>query len=94
MLLRRDIKLFPSHPSLVPLVAKEDYVSKLTGPFPAECGAYSKIAAKRVLYQDFGEMMFTHFGVTGPLILSASAQIGKKLRKGAFGGFPGSEAGA
>ena len=51
-----------------------------SGPFPSECGAYSKIRQK-VLYKDFGEMMFTHFGVTGPLILSASAQIGKKLEK-------------
>ena len=33
------------------------------------------------LSQDFGEMMFTHFGVTGPMILSASAHIGKQLQK-------------
>ena len=36
---------------------------------------------KKVLYEDFGEMMFTHFGVTGPMILSASAHIGAKLAK-------------
>ena len=34
-----------------------------------------------MLFQDFGEMMFTHFGVTGPMILSASAHIGKQLQK-------------
>ena len=34
-----------------------------------------------MLFRDFGEMMFTHFGVTGPMILSASAHIGKQLQK-------------
>ena len=35
---------------------------------------------KSGFYQDFGEMMFTHFGVTGPLILSASSAVGAKQR--------------
>lgn len=34
------------------------------------------------VYQDFGEMMFTHYGVTGPMILSASAYIGDQTEKG------------
>ena len=33
---------------------------------------------KRKLYQDFGEMLFTHYGVSGPLILSGSSHIAKK----------------
>ena len=37
-------------------------------------------AGKKCFYEDFGEMMFTHFGVTGPLILSASSQVPKKFR--------------
>ena len=36
---------------------------------------------KKCLYQDFGEMMFAHFGVTGPLILTASTAVQKKLRQ-------------
>ena len=36
-------------------------------------------SGKKVVYQDFGEMMFTHFGVTGPMILSASAHLGRYL---------------
>ena len=36
---------------------------------------------KKVLYRDFGEMMFTHSGITGPLVLSASARLGTALRK-------------
>ena len=32
-------------------------------------------------YEEFGEMLFTHYGVTGPVILSASSVVGKTLRK-------------
>ena len=32
---------------------------------------------RKSLYSDFGEMLFTHFGVSGPLIISASAYVGK-----------------
>ena len=71
-------KVVSQSPSLVPLVAKEDYVSKLQGLSLRNVELTVK-SGKKVLYKDFGEMMFTHFGVTGPLILSASAQIGKKL---------------
>ena len=35
---------------------------------------------KKKLYQEFGEMLFTHYGVTGPVILSASSVVGKKLK--------------
>lgn len=73
-------KVVAQSPSLVPLVAKEDYVSKLQGLSLRNVVLTVK-SGKKVLYKDFGEMMFTHFGVTGPLILSASAQIGKKLEK-------------
>ena len=34
-----------------------------------------------MLYQDFGELLFTHFGISGPLVLTASSYIGKKLEK-------------
>ena len=37
------------------------------------------LVGKKVLYQEFGEMLFTHYGVSGPLILSASAYVGKAL---------------
>ena len=35
---------------------------------------------KRKLYEEFGEMLFTHYGVTGPVILSASSIVGKRLK--------------
>lgn len=36
---------------------------------------------KRKLYEEFGEMLFTHYGVTGPVILSASSIVGKKAER-------------
>lgn len=68
-------------PSLVPLKTKEDYIPKLQGLSLRNTGLTVK-NGKKVLYKDFGEMMFTHFGVTGPMILSASAHLGKYLQKG------------
>lgn len=37
---------------------------------------------KKKLYEEFGEMLFTHYGVSGPIILSASSVVGKRLRSG------------
>ncbi len=44
--------------------------------------AISLKSGKKELYQGFGEMLFTHFGVSGPLILSASSYVGEALKKG------------
>ncbi len=74
------LKVTDISPSLVPLKTKEDYIPKLQGLSLKNTGLIIK-NGKKVLYEDFGEMMFTHFGVTGPMILSASAHIGAKLAK-------------
>lgn len=74
------LKVTDISPSLVPLKTKEDYIPKLQGLSLKNTGLTIK-NGKKVLYEDFGEMMFTHFGVTGPMILSASAHIGTKLEK-------------
>ena len=74
------LKVTDIAPSLVPLKTKEDYIPKLQGLSLKNTGLIIK-NGKKVLYEDFGEMMFTHFGVTGPMILSASAHIGAKLAK-------------
>ena len=67
-------------PSLVPLVIKEDYVRELQGLSlrNVEATIYDD---KKILYHDFGEMLFTHFGVSGPLMLSASSYIAKKVKE-------------
>ena len=74
------LKVTDISPSLVPLKTKEEYIPKLQGLSLKNTGLTIK-NGKKVLYEDFGEMMFTHFGVTGPMILSASAHIGAKLAK-------------
>ena len=74
------LKVTDISPSLVPLKTKENYIPKLQGLSLKNTGLTIK-NGKKVLYEDFGEMMFTHFGVTGPMILSASAHIGAKLAK-------------
>ena len=64
-------------PSLVPLVIKEEYVKELQGLSlrNVEATIYD---GKKKIYNDFGEMLFTHYGVSGPLMLSASSYVAKK----------------
>ena len=59
-------------PSLVPLVTKEGYIKELQGLSLKNVTA-SLYAGKKKVFEEFGEMLFTHFGVSGPLILSASS---------------------
>ena len=68
-------------PSLVPLTTKEAYIPLMKGLSLRNVELTIK-RGKKTVYQNFGEMMFTHFGITGPLVLSASAKIGKFLHKG------------
>ncbi len=64
-------------PSLVPMVAKEkELCSSMQGLSLRNVGIkFINVENKKVLYEDFGEMLFTHFGVSGPTILSGSAYI-------------------
>lgn len=66
-------------PSLVPMTTKEVWVPELQGLSlrNVEATIYD---GKKKIYNDFGEMLFTHYGVTGPLMLSASSIVGKKLK--------------
>lgn len=66
-------------PALVPLVIKEWYAKELQGLSLRNVEA-TIFDGKKKLYNDFGEMLFTHYGVSGPLMLSASSYIGKKLQ--------------
>ena len=67
-------------PSLVPLEIKEWYAKELQGLSLRNVQA-TVMDGKKKLYDDFGEMLFTHYGVSGPLMLSASSYIGKKLKE-------------
>ena len=62
-------------PSLVPLEVEEDWIGEVQG-LSLKNIEISLINGKgKRIYKDFGEMMFAHFGLTGPVILSASAHI-------------------
>lgn len=64
----------PIKPSLVPLELCEDYVKELMG-LSLKNIEIKVLSGKKVVYKDFGEMLFTHFGVSGPVILSASSHL-------------------
>ncbi len=61
-------------PSLVPLVEKGDTCQKLMG-LSLKNVRLTALENNKKIFEDFGEMLFTHFGVSGPLVLSASAHM-------------------
>lgn len=66
--------------ALVPLETKETFVKDLMG-LSLKNISITIYCGKKKLYSEFGEMLFTHFGVSGPVILSASSVIVRKLKK-------------
>ena len=68
-----DISTKPAEPSLVPFVTEEDFVKDMQG-LSLKNVSVLLLLGKKKLYEGFGEMLFTHFGVSGPLILSASTR--------------------
>lgn len=69
------------HPSLVPLVISEPFCKEMQG-LSLKNVEVTITQGKKQVYQNFGEMLFTHFGVSGPLILSASSFITKYVTQG------------
>lgn len=72
--------IVPCIPSLVPMEVKEPWIGELQGLSLKNVTA-SVYDGKKCLYQEQGEMLFTHYGVSGPLILSASSYVGRKLEE-------------
>lgn len=73
-------KITDIRPSLVPIVTEESWVKDLMG-LSLRNVELSVIAKNKVQAKMFGEMMFTHFGITGPIVLSLSHTVGKLMRK-------------
>lgn len=67
-------------PSLVPFNIEESFVKELQGLSLKNVSVRIQ-DGKKVLYEEFGEMLFTHFGVSGPLILTASSVCARKARE-------------
>lgn len=67
-------KVTELHPSLVPFNIKEQFIKDLQG-LSLKNIRITVTSKKKVIFSDFGEMLFTHFGVSGPVILSASSYV-------------------
>lgn len=65
----------PTEGSLVPLETAGDICQRMQGLSLRNVGVKLVNAEGKVLYRDFGELLFTHFGVSGPTVLSASAHL-------------------
>lgn len=61
-------------PSLIPLITKEPWVKDLMGLSLKNIELSIKNMNKQI-YKEFGEMLFTHFGISGPVVLSASRRV-------------------
>ena len=70
----------PLSPALVPFVCAEDDVKELQG-LSLRNIEVTVWNGKKVLWKEFGEMLFTHFGVSGPVVLSASSYAAKIIKK-------------
>lgn len=68
-------KIETPKPSLVPLETKEKWVKNIMGLSLKNVAISLQYKNKKPLYEDFGEMLFTHFGVSGPIIISSSRHL-------------------
>lgn len=74
--------IIPLKPSLVPIVTEEKFCSEMMGLSLKNVTLTLKDNGKQI-YSEMGEMLFTHFGVSGPLVLSASSHI-KNIEKNRY----------
>lgn len=72
----------PLKPSLVPIVAEEKYCSDMMG-LSLKNVTLNLYDEKKKIYSEMGEMLFTHFGISGPLVLSASSHI-RNMERGRY----------
>lgn len=76
-------RIVDTNPGLVPLETKETWCSELSG-LSLKNVSFTMKNSKKTLYEGFGEMLFTHFGISGPLVLSASSFYVKGMETAAF----------
>lgn len=73
-------KITELSPALVPFVVEEPFIRELQGLSLRNIKA-RVLNGRKVLYEEFGEMLFTHYGVSGPVLLSASSYAAPAIRK-------------
>lgn len=70
-------KIIEPFPALIPLMVSEDYISDLQG-LSLKNVELKICENKKVLYKEFGEMLFTHFGISGPIVLTGSRIVNNR----------------
>lgn len=70
----------PIYAALIPLVIKEEFVKKLQGVSMKDVVVSAKIKRKKI--EKSGDMLFTHFGISGPAVLKLSSYVNKALTEG------------
>lgn len=70
----------PLRPSLIPIVLNDYWVKELQG-LSLKNVKISAFSNGKLLYEEFGEMVFTHYGISGPIVLSMSNYLHKYLEK-------------
>ncbi|MDR1616163.1 MAG: NAD(P)/FAD-dependent oxidoreductase [Syntrophomonadaceae bacterium] len=78
---RSGHKLVEPHPGLIPLIAREKWVSALAGLSLKNVRAAAYTKAGKKINSEFGEMIFTHFGISGPIILTMSTDVGEYINE-------------
>ncbi len=73
-------KIIPSRPALVPIKLADAWVKNLSGVVLKNVGL--SISGRKKLLSVSGNLLFTHFGITGPMVLNASRKIGELLKQG------------
>ena len=72
----------PVHPALVPMNVKEEFIKDMQGLSLKNVRGsfyFKSKQGKKPVYEEFGELLFTHFGISGPIVLSASSFLAKYL---------------
>lgn len=67
--------VLPAKPSLIPLVAEQEFCARMQGLSLRNVAIQVRNQKKKTIFAEQGELLFTHFGLSGPLILSASAHM-------------------
>ena len=80
-------KVTERRPALVPLEIRESWCKALMGLSLKNVTLTNKDENGKVPYSEMGEMLFTHFGISGPLVLSASAYLSDTLKKHQYVGY-------
>ena len=77
LLKNMGISVTPIRPSLIPLCTDDEMITKMQG-LSLKNVTFSLEVSNKVRYSQMGEMIFTHFGISGPIVLSASSHIKTK----------------